>query len=225
MKRSIRGITMITAAAAVLLVGQAPAHAVNRYTVKANTRKPANCKNVGTVSAGAWLTNKDCGYWVGTAMAKSSYDVSSTDSHKWHFGRSHGKNDFCAWITPGALNAKPTSTTKSTCGSSAMSAEKHRLDIGKDFNAQAHHVNGGSDITVRTGAGCKAYYNYFTASDFRSGHLHDTAGTTSSTVGYRYTTRTSSPAMVVDDAKLGWVFMSRGCVTNWRGMTFHNDND
>lgn len=213
---------MTAAALAVLVLGQSPAHAVNRYTILANSPKPAVCNNSGTIAPGTWIQNKVCGYFVGTAMAGSSFDVQETASSNYHFGRDYGGNNICGWIPPAALSSSPTGTADPSCSDATKSAMSHRLSFGHDFNAVAHTVNGGTAITVNPA--CSAYYNYYTSSSYDTGSLRDLAGNPSSTVGYRFTTN-GSPAMVVDDSNLGWVFMSLSCVTDWRGMVFHNDND
>jgi hypothetical protein len=42
---------------------------------------------------------------------------------------------------------------------------------------------------------------------------------------YRFTTNGSNPAIVARDSTIGWIFLNRSCVTDWRGITFYNDND
>jgi hypothetical protein len=223
-KRSASGALLSVVAAAALCVGTSPAHAINRYTVEANSPKPAACNNSGTVAPGTWIQNKVCGYFIGTAMAGSSFDVNSTDSGtNYHWGRDYGDNDFCGWIPPGALSASPTGTADPSCSDTTQATMSHRLDFGKNYNAVAHTVNGASPITVNPS--CEEYYNYFNSSSFTTGTLRDAAGTpASATIGYRYTTN-DGQAMVVDDPNLGWGFMSLSCVTSWDQVTFHNDND
>ncbi len=226
MTQSVRRIPFVLAAAALLLgagASAAQAQTVNRYTIQPNSPKPAVCNNSGTIAPGTWIQNKVCGYFVGTAMAGSSFDVQETASSNYHFGRDHGNNNICGWIPPGALSSSRTGTATASCSDATRSAMAHRRTFGYDFNAIAHKATDGSPITVDPG--CGAYYNYYTASSYDSGSLRDPAGTPSSTVRYRFTTNTSSPAMVVRDSALGWVFMSRSCVTDWRDVTFHNDND
>ena len=222
MKRLARGIALAGSALALLALAQSPASAINRYTILANSPKPAACNNSGTVPAGTWIQNKVCGYFIGTAMAGSSFDVESTAPSDYHYGRDHGDNDICGWIPPGALSSSPTGTVASSCSTATSDAMSHRRSFGYNFNAVAHTVNGGSAVGANTA--CAAYYNYYSASDFSSGGLRDYAGTVAATVGYRYTTN-GGAAMVVDDPGLGWVFMGSGCVTNWNGLVFHNDND
>ncbi len=224
MKRSLQGITLTAAAVATLVVGQSSAHAINRYTVEANSPKPAACGNSGTIAPGTWLQNKVCGYFIGTAMAGTSFDVNSTHSgSNYHWGRSYGSNDFCGWIPPGALSSSPTGTADPSCSDSTQSAMSHRLDIGKNFNSVAHTVDGAS--TIKVDPACEEYYNYFDSSSFDGGSLRNPAGTpASSSIGYRFTTK-DGQAMVVDDSTMGWGFMSLSCVTSWNGVTFHNDND
>lgn len=217
-----RIVLLIVLAALVTAAG--PASAVNRYVIQPNSPKPAVCNNSGTVPAGTWLQNKPCGYFVGTAMAGSSYDVHETTPTNYHFGRSLGNNNLCAWIPPGALSSQPTGTAPASCGAATRDAMWHRRTFGYDFNAAAHQATDGSAITVS--AGCPAYYNYFTTSGYSTGSFRDQAGTAGTTVAYRYTANGPAPrAMAVRDDRLGWVFVPRNCVTDWRGVVFHNDND
>ena len=215
----------ITATVATLLVALAPsaASAVNRYTVQANSPKPAVCNNSGTVPAGTWLQNRPCGYFVGTAMAGSSFDVHQTNPSNYHYGRNWGNNNICGWIPPGALSANPIASVAASCSDATKDAMSHRRALGYNFNADAHAATDGSPITVNTA--CGAYYNYYTTSTYGDGSLHDYAGGPGAEVRYRFTTNGPNPAMVVRDYNLGWVLMSRSCVTDWRGMVFHNDND
>jgi hypothetical protein len=211
------GATVLTVAS-----GGGAANAVNRYTITANSPKPAVCGNSGTIPAGTWLQNKPCGYFVGTARAGSSYDVHETTPSNYHYGRNYGNNNFCAWIPPGALSGPTATGLGASCGAQVRENLLHRRTFGYDFNAAAHAATDGSPIDVNPA--CTAYYNYFTSSYFTSGTLHDPAGTPQSRVYYRYTAN-GGTAMVVRDPGLGWVFLSRSCVTNWNGVVFHNDND
>lgn len=211
----------VAAAAVSLSVTFVPsAHAVNRYTILANSPKPAACNNSGTIPPGTWLQNKPCGYWVGTAMAGSSYDVHQTNPSGYHWGRNYGNNNFCAWIPPGALSG-PIGTASPSCSDTTKETISHRRTIGYNFNAPPGATDG-SPISVNPA--CGAYYNYFTSSSYNTGYLRDYAGTPSSQVVYRYTTNDSA-AIVVRDGALGWVFMSRSCVTSWQNVVFNNDND
>lgn len=218
-----KALTGAAAAASLLAVLPGSAEAVNRYTVRANSPKPAVCNNHGTVPAGTWIQNKPCGYYVGMAMSGSSFDVHQTSSSNYHFGRSHGSNNICGWIPPGALGGSPTAAVGSTCSEATKDAMSHRRSFGRDFNAAAHAATDGSPISVNPA--CGAYYNYYTASSYRTGSLRDPAGAPGAEVRYRFTTNGSNPAVVVRDHALGWVFMDRDCVTDWRGVAFHNDSD
>ena len=122
MKRSLQGVVLTAAAIGALVVGQQSAQAINTYTVQANSPKPAVCNNSGTIAPGTWIQNKVCGYFIGTAMANSTFDVESTASSNYHFGRDHGDNDFCGWIPPGALSSSPTGTTSSSCSDATEKA-------------------------------------------------------------------------------------------------------
>ncbi len=223
--RGRRTIPLATGTAAVLLFAVlAPAaHALNRYTVQANSPKPAVCNNSGTIPAGTWIQNKPCGYYVGTAMAGSSFDVHETTPSNFHFGRNYGSNNICGWIPPGALSSTRTGTADSSCTQATRDALLHRRQVGYNFNAPAHQAVDGSSITVNTN--CGAYYNYYSSSSYSGGSLRNYAGRPASTVRYRFTTNGSTPAVVVRDSTLGWVFLNRSCVTDWRYVTFYNDND
>lgn len=223
MKRSTRGITLAVAAAAALIVGQSQAQAVNTFTVQANSPKPAVCDNSGTIPAGTWIQNTPCGYFVGEAMANSPFDDQETSGADFHYGRDHGDANLCGWIPPGALSASPIGTADPSCSSTTESAEAHRLTFGHNFNAPKHAATDGSAITVS--AGCQEDYNYFTTSDFTAGSLRDPAGTSGTTVMYRYTANGDGSVMEVRDPSIGWVFMPISCVTNWDGVSFYNDND
>ncbi|MCX5316064.1 hypothetical protein [Streptomyces sp. NBC_00154] len=211
------------AVAGLLTISTTAQAAVNRYVIQPNSPKPTVCNNSGTVPAGTWLQNMPCGYWIGTAMAGSSFDVHQTNPSNYHYGRNYGNNNLCAWIPPGALSNNPTASVPESCSDSTKDALGHRRSFGYDFNAAAHAAQDGTSITVNPG--CGAYFNYYTSSSYTAGSLRDPAGTPSSTVAYRYTTNGSNPAIAVRDTGLGWVFMDRDCVTDWRGITFYNDND
>ncbi|MFF1359583.1 hypothetical protein [Streptomyces sp. NPDC058297] len=221
-----RARAAITLAAAAALVGLLPTYSqanVNRYTVQPNSPKPAACNNSGTIPAGTWMQNKVCGYWVGTAMAGSSFDVHQTAASNYHYGRSLGGNNICGWIPPGALGSSPTASVAESCSDATKDNISHRRTIGYNFNAAAHAATDGTAITVNPA--CTAYYNYYTTSAYSDGSLRDVAGNPGSTVMYRFTTNGSNPAVVVRDSAIGWIFLSRSCVTDWRGITFYNDND
>lgn len=216
-----RIVLLIALTALIATIG--PASAVNRYTIQPNSPKPAVCGNSGPIPAGTWLQNKPCGYFVGTALAGSSYDVQETTPSNYHFGRNHGNNNLCAWIPPGALSSQPTGTAPASCSAATREALLHRRTFGYDFNA-APGAEDGSAITLS--AGCGSTYNYFTTSDYSTGSWRDYAGTPGTTVYYRYTAYGPEPrAMAVRDNSLGWVFVPRSCVTDWRGLVFNNQND
>jgi len=227
LRRLLNGVAPLAAVTvavslAVSLVVASPAHALNRYAIIANAPKPAACNNNGTIPAGTWLQNKPCGYFVGIAMAGTSFDVHETTGSGYHYGRSYGNNNICAWIPPGAVSGPTATGLAASCGSGVRDALMHRRTFGYNFNAVAHDATDGSTIFVA--AGCAAYYNYYTSSQFTGGGLRDYAGGSQGTVQYRFTAN-GSGGMVVRDAVLGWVFLSPGCVTSWNGVAFHNDND
>ncbi|MFD1275562.1 hypothetical protein ACFQ51_40110 [Streptomyces kaempferi] len=135
-----RARAAITLAAAAALVGLLPTSSqanVNRYTVQPNSPKPTVCNNSGTIPASTWIQNKVCGYWVGTAMASSSFDVHQTAASNYHYGRSLGGNNICGWIPPGALGSSPTASVAESCSDATKDNISHRRTIGYNFNAAA----------------------------------------------------------------------------------------
>ncbi len=224
-RRIAASIGVATAAFALSATLASPAGAVNRYTIQPNSPKPAACNNSGTVPAGTWMQNKICGYFIGTALAGQTFDVSSTASNDYHWGRVGGSNNLCAWIPPGALSANPVGTVPDSCSSATGDSIGHRRSFGYDFNAKAHEATDGSPITVDpSNPACGAFYNYYASSAYDNGTLRDPAGTPNSVVQYRFTAN-GGGGMVVRDPSLGWVFMNRGCVVDWQQVAFQNDND
>jgi hypothetical protein len=219
----IVGIALIGAFATFSVFAPAPAQAVNRYTIQANSPKPAACDNHGTIPAGTWLQNKPCGYFIGTALKGTSFDVHQTTPSNYHYGRSYGGNNLCAWIPPGAVGARPTGTAAASCGPEVRERMSHRRSFGHDFDAPPHATGHGHGIVVNTG--CQAFHNYYSSSTYDGGALRDPAGTPSASVQYRFTTNGAKPAIVVRDERLGWVFLDRSCVTDWRGIRFDDSND
>ena len=229
MKRKLQLVfagALITALGSTLTLWSSDAEAaVNRYTIQANSPKPEACNNHGTVPAGTWLQNKVCGYFVGTAMAGTAFDVHETAQSDYHYGHNYGSNNLCAWVPPGALSGSPTGKAEESCSAETKERIGHRRAFGSDFNAPAHAAEDGSPVTVDPACQGGAFLNYFNSSDYNGGSLRDPAGTPSAQVQYRYTTNGPNPAVVVRDSNLGWVFMDRDCVTDWRSVTFHDDND
>lgn len=172
MRRLRVAAVVTTGVCAVLAFGPLPNAGadVNRYVVQANSPKPEVCENFGTVPHGTWMQNKPCGYWVGTAIAGSSFDVHSTTESDYHYGRSHD-NNICGWIPPGASSSEATGTAPESCGEDIANRIVHRMSIGHDVNAPPHEATDGTTIGVNPS--CTAYANYFTSSDYDTGVLRD----------------------------------------------------
>ncbi|GAB3407678.1 hypothetical protein [Flindersiella endophytica] len=128
----------------------------------------------------------------------------------------------CAWIPPGALSA---GTAPESCSDATSNRIAHRRSLGYDFNAPPHVATDGSPSTENPA--CGAFANYYTSSDYDTGALRDPVGTPSAEVRYRFTANGPDPAVVVRDpnAAIGWTFIDRDCVTDWRGIAFDNDDD
>lgn len=206
-------------------VSGAQAATANRFTVKDSSPKPDECAgtNPGTIRPGTWLTNKACGYYLGRAMPGTSFDSHFTDSAWRRFGRSHGNNNFCAWVHSGALNTPPVGEVAASCSAETRERIRHRLSFGRDFNAAPHAATGGSAVSVDPG--CTFHLNYFTSTSFDTGGLRDPAGTGLTVVGYRFSTKNRSVIVAHAPGLDQWGFMARSCVTDWRGVTFNNQDD
>jgi hypothetical protein len=170
---------------------------------------------------GSWLVNKPSGYYVGRAIAGSRFDNTFTSTAGWHYGRA-GSPNMCAWAMPGSLGTI-TGQPADSCSAATRDNLAHRRNIGKDFNALAHDA---TDGTVVAAGACPLYYNYFVGTNFaggaNGGHWNHLAGSTASTVRYRFTTLDNGAAVVRDTA-LGWGFAPASCVG--RPTTVFNDND
>ena len=206
-------------------VTDAHAATVNRFTVKQSSPKPDECggTSAGTIRPGTWLTNKACGYYLGRAMPGTSFDSHFTDASWRRFGRSWGNNNFCAWIHSGALETPPVGQVAASCSDTTRERISHRLAFGRDFNAAPHAATGGSTVSVNPA--CGFYLNYFTSTSFDTGGLRDLAGSGLSEVSYRFSNMGRTVVVARSPALDQWGFMARSCVTDWRGVTFNNQDD
>ncbi len=68
--------------AALCVVASSPPMPSTSTTTMGNVTKPAACNNHGTIPAGGWLANKSCGYVMGTAIAGTLFDVSTTTAEQ-----------------------------------------------------------------------------------------------------------------------------------------------
>ncbi len=224
--------SFVALAAGVLLVvgGTQSAQAINQYRTIGNVPKPAAaCNNHGTIPAGGWLANKPCGYVMGTAIAGTLFDVSTTTATNFHFGRwrAGDGSSFCSYLVPGALDTSHSTPIADSCSSATSDRMVHRRSIGRDFDAAPHTGNGAIIVSINPSA-CTGYYNYFVDSNFTSGSLHDPVGfALPSTGGYRYSTNDNGASMIRVDA-LGetiWLFVARSCINSQLPTTLNNDND
>lgn len=229
MRQRVTVRLLVTSTVFALLLAQSATGAqalVNRFTVKDSSPKPAECAGTreGTIRPGTWLTNKQCGYYLGRAMPGSSFDSHYTDSGWRRFGRSWGNNNFCAWIHRGALHEPPVGQAQESCSDATRERISHRLSFGRDFNAPPHQATGGSSVSVDSG--CGFYLNYFTSSIFDGGSLRNLVSTGGLTrVSYRFSSKNRAVIVAHNPALDQWGYMSRSCVTDWRGIQFNNDDD
>ncbi len=225
----LRRVLAVVAAAAAVLALAGPADAANRYTVKGNVAKPSVCNNSGTIAAGGWVANKPCGYVMGTALKGTAFDNHVNTDKGFHYGRTRqSEGSFCTWIVPGAFDLGTKRTATDSCGTGTSDAMRHRRTIGKDFDNKPGVGNGSTTIAVNASR-CRGYYNYFTTSDFRKGHLHDAVGYTLPAQGaYRYATRDGLAAMIRTGSgpSTTWLFVSRSCIASQlQGKRFSNLDD
>ncbi|KAK0544010.1 hypothetical protein OC846_006209 [Tilletia horrida] len=210
---------MFASLAALVLAALPAAQAINQYPTIGNVGKPAHCGNSGTLPQGSWIISKTCGYVIGTAVAGSKFDVSSTDSNGFHWGRFRSPNgqNFCAVILPGSLDTAHPTTVADSCSSATQQAMcDSRYTFGKNFDAAPHTGDGATQWNVDL-SGCTGYFNYFVSSSFDSGNLRDPVGVGLPTSGgYRYTTLDGQAAMVHAnlDAYGGntWFFVPYSCI-------------
>lgn len=224
MRRSLLA-GVLFAVLAVQPASGAQAATANRFTVKDSSPKPAECAGTseGTIRPGTWLTNKACGYYLGRAMPGTSFDSHYADPQWRRFGRSWGNNNFCAWIHAGALLTPPVGQVAASCSDATRERIRHRLSFGRDFNAAPHQATGGSTVSVNPA--CVFYLNYFTSTAFDTGALRDPAGTGLTEVSYRFSTKGRDSIEARGPSLDQWGFMARSCVTDWRGVTFNNEDD
>jgi hypothetical protein len=229
MKKAPKALTALAAGILMLVGLSQPAHAINQYTTIANVTKPAACNNFGTIPAGGWLANKSCGYVMGTAVAGTLFDVSTTTANNFHFGRwrAGDGSSFCAYLVPGALDTSHSTPVADSCSSDTSSRLSHRLSFGRDFDAAPHTGNGSIIVSINPSA-CTGYYNYFTDSTYSTGRLHNPVGfALPTTGGYRYSTNDNGASMIRVNAQgeTIWLFVARSCIQSQLPANLNNQND
>ena len=126
---------------------------------------------------------------LGTASAGQRFDVESTSSAGFHYGRYRGTSNWCTWILPSvsimshnlncnahalttlsstpralplvqALNTANPVSVASSCSTTTQSTLCNRQAFGVDFDAPPHQGDGAIIIPLDL-SGCTGYYNYF----------------------------------------------------------------
>lgn len=221
-RRRTRLISQV-AIVALFLFTALPGKAATRFYVIPHAPKPPQCgADEPNQAPGAWIQNKSCGYWIGTAMGGGTFDSHESTSTWYRFGRHGGGSpNMCGWIPPNSVQS-PSGTVPDSCSEETKNRLRHRVRIGRDFNAPAHQAVDGTEVPANPA--CTMYYNYFSGSDLLNdgGRWANPAGVPQGTVRYRYTTRDCG-AVVVRDYVLGWGFLPRACVQ--RPTILHNDDD
>ncbi|KAF8064323.1 hypothetical protein FPV67DRAFT_1504496 [Lyophyllum atratum] len=222
--------TVSSAVLCLLAMAPSGANAINQYTTIGNVPKPGTCGNSGTLPSGGWIANKRCGYIMGTAMAGQKFDVHSTDSTNYHYGRYRGTGgNFCTWLVPSALDLNSATSVATSCSTDTAASMCNRQAFGKDFDSPPHQGNGAVVVPLNLSA-CPGYYNYFVDSNFQSGAFQDRVPfnmATTSNAGYRYTTRDGAASMVrANVAEWGqviWFFVPRSCIASQLPAGLNND--
>jgi len=205
---------------AALAVTAPLAGAVNVYLIQT---APSPSTGAPITGGGSWIVNKPSGYYLGRAMVGTRFEVDSTTSANWHYGRAIDTVNMCGYVMPGSMGSL-AGTASASCSTATSDMLLHRLNIGKNFNAAAHIATDGSQVSA---GNCTVYYNYFYGTSFaggaNGGHWANAAGTTTAGyVFYRFETLDGGAA-VVRDPNLGWGFVAASCVG--RPATLYNDND
>ncbi|KAF9034325.1 hypothetical protein BJ165DRAFT_1534142 [Panaeolus papilionaceus] len=209
----------------------ANAWAINEYVTIANAPKPATCGNSGVLPSGGWIANKPCGYVMGTAIAGQHFDVVSTESDGYHYGRYRGTGgNFCTYLIPASLDlSTQVSGIASSCSTTTASTLCDRRAFGIDFDAAPHTGDGAVIVGVNLSA-CPGFYNYFVDSNFVSGTFQDPVPfnmATTSGAGYRYTTRDGVASLVradvVEWGQTIWFFVPRSCIASQLPAVLNND--
>src|ERR1041384_6399643 len=102
-KAVLLGLTVL----GILLGGRAPGGAATRFAVISHAPKPPSCSNGEVNEApGAWIQNKSCGYWLGTAIGGGIFDSHEVLSNLYRYGRHGGASPYmCGWIPPHSLTS------------------------------------------------------------------------------------------------------------------------
>lgn len=231
MKRLLGAVAALAMSLFAVILTAQPAAAINQYTTIGNVAKPAaECNNHGTMPAGGWLANKPCGYVMGTAMAGTKFDVSTTTSNNFHFGRwrAGDGSSWCAYLTPRSLDTSNPTSIADSCSSSTSSTLVHRLSFGRDFDVAPHTGNGAIVVPVDLSA-CTGFYNYYNDSNYNSGTLRDAVGVAlpATSGGYRYSTKDNGASMVRADinGETQWFFVAKSCIAGQLPSNLNNEND
>jgi hypothetical protein len=213
-----------------LLVGSAqPAFAGPTYRTGDGAIPSGPNKGQDEPGPGARITNKAFGYYIGRVMPGGHLtQVGGRASH--YYGRITGPGiNICGWLHTSARGPR-VGRSPNTCSKATADRIWQRTTIGVRFSAPAGTKgHSGVAVSVTPGRNCPLYYNYFTDTSFRTGHLHDAAGAAGLQVRYRYQTRDGNAAVVLDD-RLGWGFIATDCLTMRDPVTHqriatYNDRD
>ncbi|MEV4315302.1 hypothetical protein [Actinocrispum sp. NPDC049592] len=199
----------------------APAAVANPSYLTTDGDIPSPNNGLDEPGAGARITNKPFGYYLGRIMTGSTFTQVGGRFKGHYYGRLTGAGtNMCGWLHRSARGARMGSA-KSSCSAATANHMWQRTHVGKRFSAPAGTKGtSGAPTTINADAGkdCRLYYNYFTGTDFQHGSLRDPADQTyraggeSKQVDYRFVTL-DGKAAVVRDATYGWGFVRPECLT------------
>lgn len=215
-----RSLALATFVATVLVLTTSPASAGSVYRIK---DAPSPTTGQLLDGGGSWIVNKGNGYYLGRAYKGSEFDVHKSTTNHWHYGRAISTVNMCGWVVPGSMDYK-IGTRADSCSDATQEFLRHRLNIGKDFNAPAYAAD---NYNTTTANNCPFYFNYFYGTNFpnNGGYWNGYAGHFSGTVQYRFTTRDGGARVIriLSTPGPGWGFMPSWCAgTSW---PLYNDND
>ncbi len=189
--------------------------------------------NDGKKGGGAWIINKNEGYYIGRAFnGDQLLQVSTDNNHIYGLIRAHPFKDNrvtykCGFIKDGIGQLipdgmQPIERYSSTDISKYQTCEKHKssiryrynIGIEESFNCIPRGCVDGTTSTKLAETKCsrKLYYNLFTVGGIPRGY--DVAGTQTSNIHYRFTTTNGKWAVVRSD-QLGWGYMQKRCIEGY----------
>ncbi|MEV1238509.1 hypothetical protein [Nonomuraea sp. NPDC049750] len=215
-----RTLIAISGVLAMSLLSAPVALAGTAFTTK-DGAIPSPNEGKDELGAGARITNRPFGYYLGRIMSQSAFIQVGPSQLNHAYGRLQGAGvNMCGWIHLSARGAR-TGTRPNSCSTSTANSMWQRTNIGTKFSKPAgtkRHSGVPTKVAAGKGKDCRLYYNYFTGTNFTRGTFRDPAhpteqiGKRSGQINYRFQTL-DGKALVVLDEDYGWGFIRPECVT------------